>query len=139
MNKSIKYISIFLICFELFSSGAAFATQSQIAPTIPKPKTVPGPFTTEQEQATSQDKKALVFSLLPRFATGGIGFVTITAFLVTIIGGIRFMTMYGNDEAVEKGKKAVIYALVGLVIALLAYAIVVIVSNIEFVTAVNPT
>jgi hypothetical protein len=138
MKNSIKYISIFLICFELLSSGVALALVDNIPPTIPKPTTLPGPFTTEEDQAKSQDNKALVFSLLPRFATTSIGFVTITAFLMTIIGGIRFMTMYGNDEAVEKGKKAVIYALVGLVIALLAYAIVVIVSNIDFNPPISP-
>jgi len=130
MKNFIKYISIFLICWQFFVTGMALA--ADVPPTIPKPDTLPGPFTTESDQENAQTNKNLVFSLLPRFATTSIGFVTITAFLMTIIGGIRFMTMYGNDEAVEKGKKSVIYALVGLVIALLAYAIVVIVSNIDF-------
>jgi len=139
MKKIIKYISIFLICFELLSTGVALAAATPIPPTIPRPTTLPGPLTeVEQSNKTSQEDKGLVFKLLPRFATTTIGFVTVTAFLMVIIGGLRFLTMYGNEEAVEKGKKTVIFALVGVVIAMLAYAIVVIVSNIDFSTPTPP-
>jgi len=120
------------------SIGVAFAAKP-IPPTIPRPSTIPGPLT-EEEQANnkSQENKGLVFTLLPRFATTSIGFVTIVSFLMLVIGGIRFITMYGNEEAVDKGKKTVIYAIVGLIIAMLAYAIVVIVSNLELNVPTNP-
>ena len=43
--------------------------------------------------------------------------------IVIIIGGITMMTSQGSPDKVKKARNAIIYALVGLVIALLAFAI----------------
>ena len=53
------------------------------------------------------------------------------AFLFIIVGGIQILTAYGNDEQVTAGKKTITYAIVGLVIAILSYAIVAIISAIQ--------
>ena len=44
--------------------------------------------------------------------------------IMMIVGGIRYTTSNGNPEQIKAGKNTVMYALIGLVIAILAYAVV---------------
>lgn len=46
------------------------------------------------------------------------------AIIMLIIGGIRYTTSNGDSAQVQSAKNTVLYAVVGLVIALIAYAIV---------------
>lgn len=46
------------------------------------------------------------------------------AALVIVIGGIRYITSDGDPGATNKAKNTIIYALVGLVVAIMSYAIV---------------
>lgn len=46
------------------------------------------------------------------------------AVVVIIVGGIMFVTSAGNQQSVTNAKNAVLYAVIGLVVAFLAYAIV---------------
>jgi hypothetical protein len=55
----------------------------------------------------------------------------VAAVLFIIIGGIQILTAYGNDEAIGKAKKTIEYAIIGLLIAILSYAIVSIISVIS--------
>ncbi|MBR3323438.1 hypothetical protein IKG16_00945 [Candidatus Saccharibacteria bacterium] len=48
----------------------------------------------------------------------------IAAVVVMIIGGVQYMTSAGDASKVEKGKKTIIYGLIGLVICALAFVIV---------------
>ena len=41
-----------------------------------------------------------------------------------IYGGILYVTSAGNDENVQKAKKILMYAIVGIVVILLSFAIV---------------
>jgi hypothetical protein len=49
--------------------------------------------------------------------------------LFIIIGGFRYITAGGNEESATEGKKTVLYAVVGLVVVLLAVTIVNVVVN----------
>lgn len=60
--------------------------------------------------------KTVVNTLL--FLTGGV------AVLAIIVGGIQFATSQGNSATVAKAKNTILYAVIGLVVAFLAYAIV---------------
>lgn len=44
--------------------------------------------------------------------------------LMIIVGGIRYATSMGDAKNIESAKNTILYAVVGLVVALLAYAIV---------------
>ncbi len=44
--------------------------------------------------------------------------------LMIIIGGIKYVVSGGKDASVAKAKNTVLYAIIGLIIALLAYAII---------------
>lgn len=41
-----------------------------------------------------------------------------------IVGGIRYVVSNGNPAAVTNAKNTVLYAIVGLIIAMLAYAVI---------------
>lgn len=51
------------------------------------------------------------------------------AVIFLIIGGFRYLTSAGNEEAAEKGKKTLVTSIIGLAIILLAGAIVRVVAN----------
>jgi hypothetical protein len=94
--------------------------------TIEKPTTLPGP------TGDAADRASLTSSILPRIAVGIIGFAGAVALVFLIIGGVRYATAYGEDEAVEKAKKQVMYAIIGFFLAILSYTIVTIITNLNF-------
>lgn len=48
----------------------------------------------------------------------------VIAVIIIVIGGIRFVTSEGDANSANKAKNSVVYAAVGLVVAVIAYAIV---------------
>ncbi|MBU0766616.1 TrbC/VirB2 family protein [Patescibacteria group bacterium] len=50
--------------------------------------------------------------------------MALIAVVVIVIAGVRLVISQGEQEAVEKSKKTILYAVVGLIIILLAQAIV---------------
>lgn len=63
-----------------------------------------------------------------KFVTDLIGLllfaIGIIAVIMIIIGGIRYVTSNGDSSQVTSAKNTILYAVVGLIVALLAYAIV---------------
>ena len=60
-----------------------------------------------------------------------IGVLGIVAVVVIIIGGINYMTSSGDSGKVKKAKDTILYGVIGLVICVLAFAIVnFVISNI---------
>ncbi len=67
------------------------------------------------------------------FANGGvfqvianvlIGLVGAVAVLMLIFGGLQYVTSNGDSKRVEGAKNTILYAIIGIVVALLSYAIV---------------
>ena len=56
--------------------------------------------------------------------TAIIGIIGIIAVVMIIIGGISYATSQGDPQKVKKGKDTILYGIIGLVVALLAFAIV---------------
>ncbi len=48
----------------------------------------------------------------------------IIAVIMIVIGGIRYVVSNGDSSAVAGAKNTILYAVIGLVVAILAYAIV---------------
>jgi TRAP-type C4-dicarboxylate transport system permease small subunit len=46
------------------------------------------------------------------------------AVVMIVIGGIKYTTSNGDSSAISSAKNTILYAVIGLVVALLAYAIV---------------
>ena len=55
--------------------------------------------------------------------------IGVLAILFIIIGGLQYVTSAGNEENAKKGQKTITYAIIGLVVAILAFAIVQVVNN----------
>lgn len=53
-----------------------------------------------------------------------LGFLGLIALIIIIYGGFMYVTAAGNEEQAGKGKKSIMYALIGIVIILASYAIV---------------
>ncbi|MCK5466088.1 hypothetical protein KAI56_01140 [Candidatus Parcubacteria bacterium] len=59
-----------------------------------------------------------------------LGFIAIIATLVIIWGGVQYLTAGGNEDTVANAKKTIAAGVIGMVIAGLAYAMVIVVSTI---------
>ena len=55
---------------------------------------------------------------------GVIGVLSFVCVVVIIIGGVTYMTSSGDAGKVKKGKDTILYGVIGLVICVLAFAIV---------------
>ncbi len=53
-----------------------------------------------------------------------LGFAGIIAILVIVYGGLLYLTSAGNEDQMEKGKKTLMWGILGLVIIGISYAIV---------------
>ena len=62
-----------------------------------------------------------------------LGFVTMIAVLALIWGGMNYLTSAGSEETAKSGKQTIKYALLGLIVAGVAYAIVNVVVSIILV------
>ena len=58
-----------------------------------------------------------------------LNFLALIAVIVVVIAGIRLIVSQGEDDAKDKAKKTIIYALVGLVVVLFARVIVSLVTG----------
>lgn len=77
-----------------------------------------GADSTGQKDSRSAGDLAKDFVNIMLFAVG------ILAVIMLIWGGIRYVLSGGDSDAVSSAKKTILYAVVGLIVAILAYAIV---------------
>lgn len=67
--------------------------------------------------------------LLLRFINWLLYFAGAVAVIFLVIGGYQYVASHGNEEAAEKAKKTLTYAILGIIIIVLAFAIVAIVNT----------
>lgn len=101
---------------------------------IPKPRNLPGVSVETQRNSIASDhptsiRDTVLYEILPAALKGLVGFVAICSTIVLMIGGIMFLTAYGNDEKITTAKKAITWGIVGLLITIFSYAIVKIIVN----------
>ena len=63
-------------------------------------------------------------ALIPRAINLMLFIVGILAIVMLIWGGIRYVISGGNQEKVKDAKNTILYAIIGLVVAILGYAVV---------------
>ena len=66
------------------------------------------------------DFRTLVLNIISYF----LGFLGLLATIMIIYGGITYVSSAGNDEAVGKAKKIILYAVIGIIVILLSFVIV---------------
>jgi len=62
--------------------------------------------------------------LIVKYVNFALPYLTLAAFLAFVYAGILYVTAYGNDENLEKAKKIMIYAVIGLILIIASYSIV---------------
>ncbi|MBR5939151.1 hypothetical protein IKZ77_01200 [Candidatus Saccharibacteria bacterium] len=81
----------------------------------------PGEHTKTQEAPLMDTIKAIIGSV--------IGVLGIVCVVVMIIGGVNYMTSTGDAGKVKKAKDTILYGAIGLIVCVLAFAIVNFVIN----------
>lgn len=76
--------------------------------------------TTNLSQGHNNDLMAVVNTII-NVALGVIGLVAV---VMIILGGVQYTTSSGDAAKVKKAKDTILYGIIGLVVALLAFAIV---------------
>ena len=66
----------------------------------------------------------LMVFVIVNIINGIVGALSLVAVTVVVIGGVTYMTSAGDASKVEKAKKTILYATIGLIICVLAFAIV---------------
>lgn len=79
---------------------------------------------------TSKGAESSIFALIQSVINLLFGIIGAVAVIIIIVAGIQMMTAAGDPNKVSRASTAIMYSVVGLVIALLAYAIVSFVINI---------
>ena len=77
--------------------------------------------TTQQAATGRNDDLMSVLTTIINVALGVIGFVAV---VMIIMGGVQYTTSSGDTAKVTKAKNTILYGIIGLVVALLAFAIV---------------
>jgi type IV secretory pathway VirB2 component (pilin) len=99
-----------------------------VLPTVALAQT-PTPFSIEDVGTTiglgTADLKDTVVNIIQWV----LGILALVAVVMIIIGGFQWMTAAGSEERIEKAKKVISSAVIGLIIVLLAWAIVIFVAG----------
>lgn len=114
MKNLIKKLSLSSLLVYAFAASAAFASPSDGWGYENPPENVP------------TDIEAAIMNLTNYI----LGFIAIIATLVIIWGGVQYLTAGGNEDTVSNAKKTISYGIIGMVIAGLAYAMVIVVTQI---------
>jgi len=65
-------------------------------------------------------------------------YLTLAAFIGYVVAGFLYVTAFGNDEQLQKAKKILIWATVGIILVILSYAITSLLTG-SLVERLNPT
>ncbi len=82
-----------------------------------------------------------VGGLIVKITNWVLGFGASIAILFIIYGGFLYLTAAGNEKQAESAKQTLTYAVIGLIVILLAYVIVSLVGNVTgaILTTTTPT
>lgn len=118
ISKKAKFISIFIVLASLISPSfltapvfAYDACDSSLPADVRKANGCDG--------STDELPKAVT-----GIVNGIIGILASVAVIFIVVGGIQYMTSAGDAGKVKTAKNTILYALIGLVVCVLAFAIV---------------
>ena len=128
MNRRfvIRLKSFFIAVMLLLAVLPLITSQPVFADCISDPTSAGCPCALNSSSAACQDlSKPDGLSNTLKNATNTVLFIAgALAVIMIIYGAIRFMTAHGNEKQVESARLIVTYSVIGLIIAILAYALV---------------
>ena len=86
--------------------------------------TPPGTGRTTQLINVSEDEGTVLTENITNIINGVIGVLGFVCVVVMIIGGVNYMISAGDTNKVTKAKNTILYGLIGMVVCVLAFAIV---------------
>lgn len=120
-----------LIAITLIFLGFTIHVTSAAGLVIPKPSTLAGPSEEAQQQILDREKDLTTQTggygatdIIPFLINVFLGMTGSAAFIALIYGGVRYITAYGNETAIGDAKKIIMWAVIGLALAMFSYAIV---------------
>lgn len=114
-----KILTSIMTVAMLFLAGLSFAPAA-MAGTVDCSKV---PASVKEAAGCSGNEDELP-KMITSIVSAVIGAAGIVAVIFVVIGGVNYMTSAGDAGKVEKAKKTIIYALIGLVICALSFVIV---------------
>jgi hypothetical protein len=124
MKKSIKTILAGLLVVPVIALGISLfspVSQPVLAQTVTGGAAGGALSVKDDTQSTNLFGDQGIFKIIVNVALYIIGAVSV---LMLIYGGIRYTVSGGESAAVTSAKNTILYAIIGIIIALLAYAIV---------------
>ncbi len=123
---AIRLKSFFFAGVLLLAVLPLVTSQPAFADCISDPTSAGCPCALNSSSAACQDlSKPDGLSNILKNATNIVLFIAgALAVIMIIYGSIRFMTAHGNEKQVESARLIVTYSVIGLIIAILAYALV---------------
>jgi hypothetical protein len=118
-SKRLPYF-LFLLSF-LFLINLSLIVPPALAETGPSLKNAGGFLNTTAEISYAAPKKPA--EIIGQIINYILGFVGAIFLILTIYGGITWMTAGGNEEKIKKAKGLITSAIIGLAIVLAAYSI----------------
>lgn len=82
-----------------------------------------------KEQVEGQTDGKDIWSSLGLIIQGILGALGVVAVIMIILGGIQYMTSQGDSAKAKKARDTILYAVIGLIVALLSFAIVTFILN----------
>ena len=121
-------LSAFFICSQLvFAAGSTIGNQVNLTP--PEGKDIlPNP---PILNAPSIQESYIFSNLIPFVIRYAIDLAAALSVIAIIIGGYQYVTAYGNEDKHKKAQNTIIYALIGLVLAITAFGLVRILTSIQ--------
>lgn len=118
---------LILIFLLLGQAALAQEVKPQAIPQIPSLPYI----TKETQEKQGGAKDFITGEFAAKFLTGMLAIAGVTAVIFIIVGGIQMLLAVGNEEQIKKAKNTLLWSIVGLVIAILAAAIVQIVTSLS--------
>lgn len=126
MLKKISTFLIIALSLGFLSFSNAIASQNAIAASPDDFNQIcnSGDISDTQKEAAGCNTNKTANTVVGPIINVAIGLIGVVAVIMIIIGALTFTTSAGDPAKTKKGRDIILYSVIGLVVALLAYAIV---------------
>ena len=109
------------LCVGLLLSGSAFAVK---APPVSNGNLLPGQELAEEGTQIKEGQTYVSKRLIPAVVSGFLVIMLMVGVIMIIISGVNYILCAGDSEKIKKSKDILLWALVAIIFAVMAFAIV---------------
>ena len=118
-----KKIAVAIIALALAIFGLSISSTAYAASDICSQNGVPLEVRRANGCAGAGDQ-ATISEVIVGIVNGVVGAMALVAVIFIVVGGVNYMTSAGDSGKIQKAKNTILYAVIGLIICVLAFAIV---------------